>query len=211
MIDSNSDPWQASRNRGLESLRSIRHVIVDRDGVLNQESDGYAFVADPDNFRWLPGVLDALAGLHSLGVRVSVATNQSGVGRGIMSEQALKAVHQKMSSEAKIARASIDAIFYCPHPPNAACGCRKPAPGLIVRAIAESGISADHTLVIGDADRDLDAAQSAGVHAALVRTGKGRLHESYATAIGIPVFDDLSALVGTLASHATALRSGAVE
>jgi D-glycero-D-manno-heptose 1,7-bisphosphate phosphatase len=76
-------------------------------------------------------------------------------------------------------RAWIDAIFYCPHAPAAACTCRKPAPGLINAAITESGISGEHTLVVGDADGDLDAARSAGAHAALVRTGKGRLHETY--------------------------------
>jgi phosphoheptose isomerase len=159
---------------------------------------GGAHVVDPQGFQWLPGALDALASLHALGIRVSVATNQSGVGRGILSERDLKAVHQKMTSDAKAARASIDAIFYCPHAPDTACACRKPAPGLISAAITESGISAAHTVVVGDAARDLDAARSAGAHAALVRTGKGRLHESYAAAQGIPVYDDLRTLVASL-------------
>jgi phosphoheptose isomerase len=198
VIGSTPSSDRSPSRQGHDSLRIIKHVIVDRDGVLNEEMDGGACVADPQGFHWLPGVLDALANLHALGIRVSVATNQSGVGRGSLSEQDLKAVHQKMTSDATAAQASIDAIFYCPHAPAAACACRKPAPGLINAAITESGISAAHTLVVGDAARDLDAARSAGAHAALVRTGKGRLHESYAAAQGIPVYDDLRTLVAGL-------------
>src|SRR6266700_898375 len=143
-------------NVGSVPLGAIRHVIVDRDGVLNEELDDGAYLGDPDRFHWLPGSLDALADLRTLGVRVSVATNQSGIGRGVISELDLDAVHRKMASDAKIAHASIDAIFYCPHAPNAQCACRKPAPGLIIAAITQSGISAANTLVIGDAPRDVE-------------------------------------------------------
>jgi len=198
MIAPSAAKGRPPRDCRLESLGGIEHVILDRDGVLNQELDGGAYLADPQGFRWLPGVLDALADLHALGVRVSVATNQSGIGRGIFSESEVEAVHQRMRFDAKAARGSIDAVFYCPHAPDAECACRKPAPGLILAAIAQSGISRANTLVIGDAARDLEAARSAGTGAALVRTGKGRLHESDAVAHGIPVFDDLSALVAEL-------------
>jgi phosphoheptose isomerase len=116
-----------------------------------------------------------------------------------MTEFELEAVHQKMTSDAQKANGSIDAVFYCPHAPAAQCACRKPEPGLLAAAIDRSGISSAHTLVIGDAVRDLEAARSAGTHAALLRTGKGRQHESFATAHGIPVFDDLRALVAELA------------
>lgn len=185
------------------ALSAIKHVILDRDGVLNEELGEGAYLADPQTFRWLPGALNALAQLHALGVRVSVATNQSGIGRGIMSESELAAVHQKMTSDAHNAHGSIDAVFYCPHPPDAKCSCRKPAPGLIVAAITQSGILPVNTLVIGDAARDLEAAHSAGAPAALVRTGKGRLYESSAVAQGIPVYEDLRALVAALASTGT--------
>jgi phosphoheptose isomerase len=113
-----------------------------------------------------------------------------------------------MASDAKIAHASIDAIFFCPHSPDAQCACRKPAPGLITAAITQSGISAANTLVIGDAARDLEAAWSAGTRAALVRTGKGRMHEPYAAAHGIAVYDDLSAFVAELASKRVIPRDG---
>jgi D-glycero-D-manno-heptose 1,7-bisphosphate phosphatase len=176
----------------------IRHVILDRDGVLNEEPDGGGHVADPADFRWLPGALGALAALRKFGVRTSIVTNQSGIGRGRMSEFELAAVHDKMTLDARRMQASIDAIFYCPHAPDDGCSCRKPAPALIEAAIDRSGIPRINTLVIGDAARDLDAAHAAGVRAALLRTGKGRAHEALAAARGIPVFDDLSALVTEL-------------
>jgi D-glycero-D-manno-heptose 1,7-bisphosphate phosphatase len=180
-------------------VSAIRHVILDRDGVLNAEPDDGACVADPVSFRWLPGALDALAALRKLGVRISVVTNQSGIGRGHMTEAELAAVHDKMTLDARRMQGSIDAIFHCPHAPDAGCSCRKPAPALIEAAIDRSGIPRVNTLAIGDAVRDLDAARAAGVRAALLRTGKGCAHEALAAARGIPVFDDLAALVCALA------------
>jgi D-sedoheptulose 7-phosphate isomerase len=177
---------------------TIRHVILDRDGVLNEEAGENTFVTTPRKFQWLPGALEALAHLHAMGVRVSVATNQSGVGRGILSELDLIAIHEKMCLDAKEAGGSIDAIFCCPHGPDDSCTCRKPAPGLILAAVRESGILSSHTVVIGDAARDLDAARAAGARAILVRTGKGRQYEKYATDQGISIFDDLQAFTGEL-------------
>jgi D-glycero-D-manno-heptose 1,7-bisphosphate phosphatase len=178
---------------------AVEHVILDRDGVLNVELDGGAYLDDPSSFRWLPGALEALAALRTLGVRISVATNQSGIGRSVITEAALAAVHQKMRLDSDRALGSIDAIFYCPHAPDAGCPCRKPAPGLILAAIDQSGIAPRNTLVIGDAASDLQAARAAAVSAALLRTGKGRNHETFAAVHGIPVFDDLGALVAELA------------
>jgi D-glycero-D-manno-heptose 1,7-bisphosphate phosphatase len=186
-----------------DSLRGIRHVIADRDGVLNEELENGGYLRSAHQFRWLPGTLHALADLHALRVRVSVATNQSGIGRGVISESELDSVHRKMSADTKTAGGSIDAIFYCPHAPDAQCSCRKPHPGMLITAIAQSGIPADHTLVVGDAAVDLDAARSAGARAVLVRTGKGRTHESYATTLGIDVYDDLEALVAAIVQRVT--------
>jgi D-glycero-D-manno-heptose 1,7-bisphosphate phosphatase len=177
---------------------AIRHVILDRDGVLNEEPDDGAYVTDPANFRWLPGALAALAALRKLDVRISVVTNQSGIGRGRMTEVELAAVHGKMTLDARQVQGSIDAIFYCPHAPDAGCSCRKPAPALIEAAIDRSGVSRVNSLVVGDAARDLDAARAAGVRAALLRTGKGRAHEALAAARGIPVFEDLGALAAAI-------------
>ena len=180
---------------------AIRHVILDRDGVLNEEPDDGGHVADPANFCWLPGALAALAALRTLGVRISVVTNQSGIGRGHMTEFELAAVHDKMTLDAQRVQGSIDAIFYCPHAPDAGCSCRKPAPALIEAAIDRSGIPRVNTLVVGDAARDLDAARAAGVRAALLRTGKGRAHEALAAARAIPVFEDLGALVAMIGAR----------
>ena len=155
-------------------------------------------VSPPSAFQWLPGALEALANLHALGLRVSVATNQSGIGRGTLSEVELSAIHEKMTQDAKSAGGSIDAIFYCPHGREHGCSCRKPAPGLILDAIKRSGIASANTLVIGDAGRDLAAARAAGAHAVLVRTGKGRVFEVEAASQGFLVFDDLKAISSVL-------------
>jgi D-glycero-D-manno-heptose 1,7-bisphosphate phosphatase len=172
-----------------------RHLILDRDGVLNCEAPPPGFVLLPEQFRWLPGALDGLAMLHRAGMRLSVATNQSGVGRGLMTLDGLEAVHSRMCADAAAAGGALDAVFCCPHAPDADCACRKPAPGLIEAAVAQSGIPAGETLVAGDDERDLDAAAAAGVRAVLVRTGKGLATEArLAGRSGIVVFDDLSAL-----------------
>src|SRR5271156_2356682 len=110
-------------------MSAIQHVILDRDGVLNEEPVAGAYVVDTASFRWVPGALDALAELGRLGVRISVATNQAAIGRGLMTEFELTAVHEKMSLEARRMGGSIDAIFCCPHAPDGGCACRKPAPG----------------------------------------------------------------------------------
>lgn len=170
-----------------------RHLILDRDGVLNGEPPGSGYVAAPEDFRWLPGALEGLARLRRAGIRLSVATNQAGVGRGLMSLEQLEAVHARMLAEAAAGGGALDALFVCPHAPEAGCPCRKPAPGLLETARAQSGILASETLVVGDDSRDLEAAARAGLAAALVRTGKGRETEKR-TAHGVPVYDDLAAL-----------------
>jgi D-glycero-D-manno-heptose 1,7-bisphosphate phosphatase len=170
-----------------------RHLILDRDGVLNCEPPDAGYVMEPEDFRWLPGALDGLATLRRAGIRLSVATNQSGVGRGLMRLEQLQAVHARMLAEAAEAGGALDGLFVCPHAPGARCACRKPAPGLIETAVAQSGILASETLVVGDDARDLEAAARARVPAALVRTGKGRETERQA-ADAVPVYDDLAAL-----------------
>lgn len=172
-----------------------RHLILDRDGVLNYEAPAPGFVLRPQDFRWLPGAIEALALLHGAGIRLSVATNQSGVGRGLMTLEEVEAVHARMRAEAEAAGGTLDAVLCCPHAPQAGCPCRKPEPGLIREAVASSGIPADASLVVGDDVRDLEAAQRAGVRAALVRTGKGRATEArLADRSAAMVYDDLPAI-----------------
>lgn len=170
---------------------TYRHLILDRDGVLNHEAPDAGYVREPADFVWLPGALDTLALLRGAGVRLTVATNQSGVGRGLMSLAQLAAVHERMLAEAANAGGALDAVLFCPHAPEDRCTCRKPEPGLIHEAIERSGIAAAESLVVGDARRDLEAAVRAGVRAVLVRTGKGRKTETQLHGNEVPTFDDL--------------------
>lgn len=158
-------------------MPNFRHVILDRDGVLNAEAPG-GFVTDPEQFQWLSNVLDGLALLSRAGIRLSVATNQSCVGRGIIDAAALDRVHKKMTVEAALWGVHFDGIYVCPHAPDAGCRCRKPLPGLLESAIHESGIAASETVFIGDAATDLQCARAAGITPWLVRTGKGKNTEA---------------------------------
>jgi D-glycero-D-manno-heptose 1,7-bisphosphate phosphatase len=173
---------------------TYKHVILDRDGVLNYEAPDSGYVRQPGEFFWLPGALDALAMLRQAGVHLSVATNQSGVGRGLMTLAQLEAVHERMRGEAARHGAALDAVLVCPHAPGDQCACRKPAPGLIQMALAHAGIAPEASLVVGDDHRDLEAAARAGVKAALVRTGKGRKTETSLHGASVSTYDDLTQL-----------------
>ena len=186
----------------------FRHVILDRDGVLNYEAPEGGYVREPSEFRWLPGALAGLALLHRAGVRLSVATNQAGVGRGLMSLAQLAAVHERMQTDAAAHGAALDAVLYCPHAPEEQCACRKPAPGLIQAAVARSGIAAGDSIVVGDDRRDLEAAERAGVAAALVRTGKGRRTEALLGNAAVPAYDDLHELARAILAARPAAGGG---
>ncbi|HEY2395999.1 MAG TPA: HAD-IIIA family hydrolase [Rudaea sp.] len=168
----------------------IRHVILDRDGVLNVEQSDGGWVSDWSQWRWLPGAIDGLRVLSAARIRISIATNQSGVGRGLVDRANVDAVHARMVDDAARGGATIHEVFVCPHGPDDACDCRKPESGLFVKAISASGVHASQTIALGDDLRDLRAAWSAGVTAALVRTGKGHLTEAIAGQ-QVPTYDDL--------------------
>jgi D-glycero-D-manno-heptose 1,7-bisphosphate phosphatase len=172
----------------------IRHLILDRDGVLNVEVPDHGYVLQPADFKWLPGALSALAMLSRAGLRLSVATNQSAVGRGLITAQQLDLVFAAMRTQAEAAGAHISGVYCCPHAPDQHCDCRKPMPGLIRAALQESGIPAVQTLLVGDDVRDVQAARAVGVTAVLVRTGKGLRAAAQLQANGNPpqVFDDLA-------------------
>lgn len=170
----------------------LRHVLLDRDGVLNVEpAEGW--VTEAGLWRWEINALDGLRALADAGMRLSVVTNQSCVGRGIATRAEVDAVHAHAIAEAAAAGVTLAGVFMCPHAPDAGCPCRKPRPGLVNDAVRASGIAAADTIFVGDAARDLAAGRAAGVAVALVRTGKGRGAEADATASEIPVFDDLLA------------------
>jgi phosphoheptose isomerase len=171
---------------------TIRHVILDRDGVLNEVAPGGGYITDLTDWNWIPGALDGLALLRTAGIRTSIATNQSAVGRKIMTENQLADIHTQMIAEVARHGAVIDALMVCPHAPDDHCSCRKPRPGLIERALTQSDIKTSETVMIGDDETDLEASWGAGVTAVLVRTGKGRTTEAGLRSLDVPVFDDLT-------------------
>jgi len=189
---------------------NVRHVILDRDGVLNRELPGLQLVRTPAEMHWLPGALEGLALLRRANQRVSIVTNQSGVGRGLMSGDALGAIHQRMRDEAEAAGGLIHEILYCTHTPEDACECRKPAPALLRAAIARSGINAAETVALGDAERDLVAGWVAGVQTALVRTGKGKATEARLRGLGVGVYDDLLSFAHAIAANSREITAPAL-
>lgn len=185
---------------------ATRHVILDRDGVLDAELPAGGYLVEWSQWRWLPGALDSLARLHAAGWCISVATNQSAVGRGLLTRAALDAIHRRMCNEATRAGGTIDHVFVCPHAPSRACACRKPAPGLLLDALRTTGIPRDATIAVGDDVRDVEAGHRAGIAAALVRTGKGAVATGRLANPDVPVFDDLAAFTSALL--AGAIRTG---
>jgi histidinol-phosphate phosphatase family protein len=137
-------------------------VILDRDGVLNERPPRAEYVRRPEDFRWLPGALDALALLAEAGWRVIVVSNQAGIGRGVMTEADLQAVHRKVYADASSAGGRIDAIYYCPHDWDAGCACRKPRPGMLYQAQRDFHLDLTRCSFIGDDERDEQAASAAG-------------------------------------------------
>lgn len=176
-------------------------VVVDRDGVINRESPD--FIRSAEEWQPLPGSLEAIARLHRAGVPVAIATNQSGLGRGLFDAATLAAIHRKMVTAIESAGGALVGIYVCPHAPAAGCACRKPLPGLMHQIEAAAGCKLAGQPVIGDSERDLRAAQAVGARAILVRTGNGRDTEArLAGTERLEVFDDLSAAVTALIGSA---------
>ena len=175
----------------------MKLVILDRDGVINHDSD--AFIKSPDEWVPIPGSLEAIARLHRAGYRVVVASNQSGIARGLFDIVTLNAIHQKLHTEARRAGAHIDAIFFCPHAADDHCDCRKPKPGLLQEIGKRFNVSLKGVPTVGDSLRDLQAAFVTGCTPYLVLTGKG---EKTIAKGGLPpgttVYPDLAAVVDHL-------------
>jgi D-glycero-D-manno-heptose 1,7-bisphosphate phosphatase len=150
---------------------SKKLVILDRDGVINVDSD--AFIKSPDEWVAIAGSLEAIARLNQAGYRVVVASNQSGVGRGLFDMAALNAMHAKMQRAAAAVGGRIDAVFFCPHTVDDQCECRKPKPGLLKMIVERFEIDPAVTPVVGDSLRDLQAGAALGFPTHLVLTGKG--------------------------------------
>jgi D-glycero-D-manno-heptose 1,7-bisphosphate phosphatase len=166
-----------------------RYVLLDRDGVINQDSDG--FIKSPE--EWLPieGSLEAIALLNEHGYKVVVITNQSGLARGLFDASTLEKIHAKMQRMTEEKGGKIDAVYFCPHGPDDGCNCRKPKPGLLEQFAADNHVSLNGMAVVGDSLRDLQSAQAVGASPMLVKTGKGKKTLDQNPNLNIPVFDNL--------------------
>ena len=151
--------------------RAAKLIVLDRDGVINHDSD--QFIKSPDEWRPIPGSLEAIARLNRAGFRVVVATNQSGVGRGLLDFATLNAIHDKMHRALAHAGGRVDAVFYCPHTADACCECRKPKAGMLQEIGVRLNVSMAGVPCVGDGLRDLQAAETVGAQPMLVLTGKG--------------------------------------
>ncbi|MDP1673512.1 MAG: D-glycero-beta-D-manno-heptose 1,7-bisphosphate 7-phosphatase [Burkholderiales bacterium] len=175
----------------------MKLIILDRDGVINQDSPSY--IKSPEEWKPIPGSLEAIALLNQAGYRVLVATNQSGVGRGLFEMATLNAIHDKMHRALGVIGGRIDGIFYCPHAHDAGCNCRKPKPGLLEEISRRFGVSLEGVPFIGDSLRDLQAAVTVGAQPVLVLTGKGKkTRKDGNLPEGTVVHDNLAAAVSSL-------------
>lgn len=170
----------------------MRFLILDRDGVINCDSDD--FIKSLDEWEPLPGSMEAIADLTRAGFRIAVLTNQSGVARGLFDLATLEAMHHKMCITAAACGGHIEAVFYCPHAAEAGCRCRKPLPGLYEQFSARFAVDPHGIPAVGDSLRDLQAARAAGASPILVRTGKGLRTLAAHPDLDVPVFDDLYAV-----------------
>ncbi len=170
----------------------MKLIILDRDGVINVDSE--EFVKTAREWIDLPGSIDAIARLTRAGWTVCVATNQSGLARGLFDVATLEAMHEKMRSLIEQAGGRLGMVIYCPHGPDDACDCRKPLSGLFKRISEYYGVPLNGVPTVGDSLRDLQAGAALGCQPYLVRTGKGRKTETQALPEGTRVFDDLAAV-----------------
>jgi D-glycero-D-manno-heptose 1,7-bisphosphate phosphatase len=172
----------------------MKLVILDRDGVINQDSD--QFIKNTTEWKPIPGSLEAIARLNHAGYRVVVASNQSGIGRGLLDMGALNAINDKMYRALAQVGGRIDALFYCPHAAEANCECRKPKPGMFIDIAQRFNVALAGVPSIGDSLRDLQAAATAGAQPMLVLTGKGaRTEAAGGLPEGTPIFADLAEAV----------------
>lgn len=177
--------------RFLTILNMKKYILLDRDGVINQDSDD--FIKSPD--EWLPieKSLDAIALLNQHGYKVVVITNQSGIARGYFSKKMLNTIHAKMHEELANVGGEIEAVYFCPHQASDDCKCRKPKAGLLLQFASDYGVDLCDILFIGDSLRDVQAAQAGGAKPILVKTGNGSktLQENPELLTSLLIFENL--------------------
>ena len=175
----------------------MKLVILTRDGVINQDTLDY--MKSPETWKALPGSLESIAALNRAGIRVAVATNESGLSRGLFDIDRLTAIHRRMHDELEKVGGQVEMVLFCPHAPSDECDCRKPKPGMLKQIAERALVDMSDITLIGVCARDLQAAVAAGARPVLVLSGKGE--ESlleFARAENIPVFDDLPGAVQAL-------------
>ena len=188
------------RRTELDMSAQRRFVILDRDGVINHDSALY--IKSPEEWRPIEGSLEAISALVRAGMEVAVVSNQSAIGRGLISEETLKSIHTKMTRAVEKAGGRIAGIYYCPHHPNDACGCRKPALGMIKRLEREHGILVNGMPLIGDKLIDIELAERAGARPILVRTGYGE-NNLNSVDKSVAVYKNLACAVEALLAEGT--------
>jgi len=180
--------------------RIMKLVILDRDGTINYDSDEY--IKSPEEWRALPGALEAISRLNHAGYHVVIATNQSGLGRGLMDVAAMNAIHKRMLKQLAAVGGRVDAIFYCPHAPTDGCNCRKPMPGLLEQIAERFGLDLQGVPFVGDTLTDMMAAKATGCVPHLVLTGKSEALRGQALPAVFPadthMHFDLNAFVDVL-------------
>lgn len=176
----------------------MKTILLDRDGVINQDSPEY--IKSPSEWIPIPGSLKAIAQLKKAHYKVMLITNQSGIARGYYDFTTLDKIHEKMQTALKKEGGYIDHIFICPHLPTAHCSCRKPKPTLLLQAMAQYGAIPEKTPYVGDQWRDIQAAQAAGCKPILVKTGQGlsTIANQGVALETIPTYDDLAHYVEEL-------------
>ena len=176
----------------------MKLVILDRDGTINHDSEN--FIKSPAEWRPIEGSLEGIARLTQAGYRIVVATNQSGIARGLLDTATLVSIHDTLQRAAAQAGGRIDAFFFCPHAVDSACKCRKPEPGMLLEVARRFNISPENTYMVGDALRDVQAATAAGARPVLVLTGRGRQTlDQGGLPPGTAVFENLAAFAQHLA------------
>lgn len=175
----------------------MKIIVLDRDGVINLDSE--QFIKKPEEWKPIPGSLEAIARLNESGWRVVIASNQSGLGRGLFDMDALNAINEKMTKALGQVGGRIDAIFFCPHTADSTCDCRKPKPGMFLQIAERFNADMKGVPVVGDSLRDLQAGAAVGCKPYLVLTGKGvKSQADPALPEGTEIFPDLAAVVAHL-------------
>ncbi|MBL0285558.1 MAG: D-glycero-beta-D-manno-heptose 1,7-bisphosphate 7-phosphatase [Zoogloea sp.] len=175
----------------------MKIIVLDRDGVINFDSD--QFIKKPEEWKPIPGSLEAIARLNESGWRVIVASNQSGVGRGLFDMDTLNAINEKMTKALGQVGGRLDAIFFCPHTADSTCDCRKPKPGMFLQIAERFNAEMKGVPVVGDSLRDLQAGVAVGCRPYLVLTGKGSKTKSDPDLPeGTQIFPDLAAVAAQL-------------